>query len=210
MARKSFFDFFPPPNFLSMPACGLSVSEDAVRFIRFKKGGHSGAHSGGHKSTLSDFGEVKLSAGTIVDGSPAKPEELVSALRKLKQEHKISFANVSLPDDKAYVFKSVINVPKDANIRDAVGFILEEDIPLSPAETVFAFSVCFYIGKILGDTRNNLPRLSLAKVHLEAQELVGLGHAFGTLYRPDLHLNLRELVNRDAWFRLHGLERDSW
>ena len=141
MARKSFFDFFPPPNFLSMPACGLSVSEDAVRFIRFKKGGHSGAHSGGHKSTLSDFGEVKLSAGTIVDGSPAKPEELVSALRKLKQEHKMSFANVSLPDDKAYVFKSVINVPKDANIRDAVGFILEENIPISPAETVFDFSV---------------------------------------------------------------------
>jgi Tfp pilus assembly PilM family ATPase len=136
MARKSFFDFFPPPNFLQMPTVGISISEDAVRFVHFK-----GGAKGGHELVLADFGEEKLPAGSIVDGGPAKPEAIISALRKLKQDHKISFANVALPDDKAYVFKSVISVPKGASISDSVAFILEENIPIAPAETVFDFSV---------------------------------------------------------------------
>lgn len=136
MARKSFFDFFPPPDFLRMPACGISISEDAVRFVRFKRGA-----KGGHELSLSDFGEEKLPEGSIVDGSPAKSDAIISALKKLKQEHKISFANVALPDDKAYVFKSVVAVPKGASVSDSVGFILEENIPIAPAETVFDFSV---------------------------------------------------------------------
>lgn len=136
MARKSFFDFFPPPDFLRMPACGISISEDAVRFVRFKRG-----TKGGHELVLADFGEEKLPEGSIVDGSAAKPDQIIAALKKLKQNHKILFANVALPDEKAYVFKSVISVPKGASISDSVGFILEENIPIAPAETVFDFSV---------------------------------------------------------------------
>lgn len=136
MARKSFFDFFPPPDFLRMPAVGLSISEDAVRFVRFKRD-----TKGGHELVLADFGEEKLPGGSIVDGGAVKPDAVIAALKKLKQEHKISFANVALPDDKAYVFKSVVAVPKGASVSDSVGFILEENIPIAPAETVFDFSV---------------------------------------------------------------------
>lgn len=136
MSRKGFFDFFPPPNFLLMPAVGLSISEDAIRFVRFKRGS-----KGSHGLVLSDFGEEKIPSGSIVDGAPAKPDQIIAALKKLKQEHKILFANVALPDDKAYVFKSNINVPAGADIADSVAFILEENIPIAPAETVFDFSI---------------------------------------------------------------------
>lgn len=132
MARK-FFEIFPPPTFLLMPAVGLSISEDAIRYVQFKDSNGS--------LRLVDFGEEKLPAGSIVEGAPVKTDKIVEALRKLKREHKISFANVALPEDKAYVFKASVSVPKGANITDSVGFILEENIPLSPAETVFDFSV---------------------------------------------------------------------
>ncbi len=133
MVRKSFFDLFPPPQFLSMPAAGISINEDAIRFLNFKF--RNGV------VILTDFGEEKLPEGSIESGAPAKKDQIISVLRKLKHGHGITYANVALPEDKAYVFKANVSVPKGANLADSVGFILEENIPLSPAETVFDFAV---------------------------------------------------------------------
>src|SRR3989344_7706613 len=118
MAQKKFFDLFPPPNFLTMPAAGISIGEDAIRYIHLK--------SRNGVVALADFGEEKLPEGSIVDGVPVKTDQIIAALKKLKENHRISFVNIALPEDKAYVFRATVSVPAGANLADSVGFILEE------------------------------------------------------------------------------------
>lgn len=116
-----------------MPAAGISLGDDAIRLINLKPRAGTLA--------LADFAEEKLSLGAIAGGEPARKDEIISILKKLKHDYRLSFVNVSLPEDKAYVFRAEIALPRGANIADSVGFILEENIPLPPAEAVFDFSI---------------------------------------------------------------------
>lgn len=133
MKRLSFFDLFPPPNFLNMPAAGLSVESDVVRVVLFdKKHGHVNLK-------LAD--EFKLESGSVVGGEILKPDKLSEVLKNLKTEHSVRYVRVALPEEKAYVYETVIPVPEGGEFGEAVEFSIDQNIPLSPADVVFDFSV---------------------------------------------------------------------
>lgn len=131
MKRASFLDFFPPPEFMAMPSFGLSLSDEAVRIVSFvtKKG----------KTSLKVAEEYSLSPGIITSGSIARPDQLLIVLKNIRNEHKVKFARVALPEEKAFVYETTI--PTGGDIHDAVEFTLEQNIPLSPAEAVFDYSI---------------------------------------------------------------------
>ncbi|MBX4210879.1 pilus assembly protein PilM, partial [Candidatus Parcubacteria bacterium] len=128
---KSFFDFFPTPQYLSMPSVGLDISERAVRMIEFR----------GNKKhiQLARFSEELLPSGTIVNGQIKNSEALVKVLRTMKKKFGLKFVAVTLPEEKAYVFKTEIPQVPDDEIREAIGFKIEENVPISGTESVFEF-----------------------------------------------------------------------
>jgi type IV pilus assembly protein PilM len=128
MATSKKHFFIPAPRFLSLHAAGVDIAERAVRMIDFAKG------TGG--LSVKVFDEVPLPAGAIVNGSIEKPEEVTRALQQLSSKHALSFASVSLPEEKVYLFKTELP-PETVDVRAGVEFKLEENVPLSLSEALF-------------------------------------------------------------------------
>jgi Tfp pilus assembly PilM family ATPase len=123
---------FPVPEFLRMPAAGLDIGENAIRYIEFgnKKG-----------EFIKRFGERRLSPGVIVGGYIHKPAEVVRLLSEIRKDTGLTFVNVSLPEEKAYLFKAELPKLSGAELRDAVGYRIEENVPISAKDSIFDYAV---------------------------------------------------------------------
>ncbi len=133
MKSLRFFDFFPPPKFLVMPAVGISVESTALRVVSFEK-----KHNA---LTLKSIDEIKLEPGVIVAGDIAKPDKLVSVLKDIRSTYGAHFARLALPEEKAYVYETVIPLPEEGDLQDAVEFSLDQNIPLKATDVVFDFEI---------------------------------------------------------------------
>ncbi len=116
-----------------MSATGLDISDQAIRFIEFSK----------NETGLSPafFGEEKLPQGLIVSGEINKKDELIKILSSLRQKYSLSFVRASLPEEKAYFFKTEIPNVENSEIRQSIEFRLEENVPLRAEEVLFDYSI---------------------------------------------------------------------
>lgn len=130
---RSFLDFFPPPEFLAMKPCGISVSSDAVRAVSFK---HTGI-----KTKIDKYFEKVLPVDTIVESEIRRTNDLLGILREAKNATGSKFARLALPEEKSFLYEANITVPEDTSIRDAIEFTLEENVPIAPADAVFDYVV---------------------------------------------------------------------
>ena len=130
---KSLTDFFPAPYFLKMPAVGIDVSEDAVRLVEFKKADG--------KIALGNYCTKSLRQGTIKGGEILNPNEMKGVLTELRSEYNFDFAYLSLPEEKAYIFRTTVPLAEPSQVRDSIEFKLEENIPLSVSEALFDYSI---------------------------------------------------------------------
>ncbi|MFQ5661918.1 MAG: type IV pilus assembly protein PilM [Candidatus Paceibacteria bacterium] len=132
---KGFFSgLFPVPKFLAMPAVGIDISDDSIRFVELKN-----SRKG---KILSRFGEYKIPMGLVLNGEIQDVEKLSQELKKMKEENNIEVIRASLPEEKVYLFQTYI--PKDAEedqIRSIIEFKLEEHVPLSLKESVFDYEI---------------------------------------------------------------------
>lgn len=129
-----FFEAFPPPTFLTMPAVGLSVESDLLRLVSFEK-----KHG---QTLLKSVEEFTLEPGTIVAGEISKSEKVIALLKTIREKHGAHYVRLALPEEKAYIYEAVIPVPEaGGDIADAVEFSLEQNIPLSASEAVFDFAI---------------------------------------------------------------------
>jgi len=130
---NNFSDLFPPPKFLRMPAIGVDIGEEAIRCVEFGKSGGT--------LTLRQFGSKSLRQGTIKNGEILNAEELKRMLRGLRDEYRFEFAHLSLPEEKAYIFRTAVPLSDPEQIRDAIEFQLEENVPLSISEALFDYTI---------------------------------------------------------------------
>lgn len=131
--KKLFSRFFPVPKFLTMPAVGVDISDNSVRFLEFAP-----------KSSglLGKFGEYPIPSGIISRGEIRNAKALSDILRKLKNDHKIDLVRASLPEEKVYLFETQIpNDALDKDIRSILEFKLEEYVPIAPQNAVFDYDV---------------------------------------------------------------------
>lgn len=131
--KKTFFDFFPPPRSLMMPAVSLNLSDHSIKVISIK---------GGHKPSLDFFGSEEIPDGVIQSGNINDRSKLIEILRSVKKKYNITFVRVSLPEEKAYVFK--VRLPKvqsEKELRGSIEFVLEDNVPISLNEAVFDYSI---------------------------------------------------------------------
>lgn len=132
---NTFYNHFPTPEYLTLSNCGIAISDDSVHFIQFRHGLFgNGLH-------LSHFEKVALPEGVVKAGFINNPEKLTAVLRDLAQRYNLSFARATLPEERAYLFTATIDRVPVEGLRDAVAFILEENVPISLANSVFDFDV---------------------------------------------------------------------
>lgn len=126
---NKFSSILTPPRYLEMSPAGLDISDQAIRFMEFSK----------NKDGLAPklFGEEKIPQGVIISGEIIKKDELVKILSSLKRKFSLNFVKVSLPEEKAYFFKTEIPKVENGEIRQSVEFRLEENVPVRADEALF-------------------------------------------------------------------------
>lgn len=146
---------FPPPEFLRMPAVGIDISDTAVRHIVF-------GYKNGQRYVKS-FGEEKVPEGAISSGYINKPGEVTKILSAVKEKTGRSFVNASLPEEKAYLFEMQVPKLPDNELYEAVGFRLEENVPIPAKEAIYDFTILDY-GKSESDHLDIIVSVIPAKV----------------------------------------------
>lgn len=112
-----------------MSAVGLDISADAVRFIELEAG------KGG--LVVSRFATRNFPLGVISGGHIEDKKKLTEAIAGLAREHKLSFANVALPEEQGYLANIRIARVTPKEVRDAVELRLEEYVPIPANDAIF-------------------------------------------------------------------------
>src|SRR3989338_3951747 len=124
---------FNTPKFLAMSAVGLDVSAGAVRFIELEPG------RGG--LVVSRFAARSFPLGIVSGGHIEDKKKLTEAIAGLAREHRLSYANVALPEEQGYLANMRIPRVTPKELRGAVELHLEEHIPIPANDAVFDYVV---------------------------------------------------------------------
>lgn len=130
--RSKLFDFFPVPKSLAMHTSGVAVSDRAVQFVRFAQK---------RKIEIEDYGEVLLPDNVIEGGSVTAQKEFIDTLSTLKKKHKLDLVEVSIPEEKSYLFKTTVLGEDIKEIANNIELRIQDNVPFSVAEVVFDFSI---------------------------------------------------------------------
>jgi type IV pilus assembly protein PilM len=122
---------FSVPTFLRMPAVGLDISDDAIRFIEFRQTSRG--------MEVARFATRPLAEGIVVSGRVVDPVRLKESIAVLAKEFHISFANISLPEEQAYLANIRIPHVAEHEIRGVLELKLEEHVPIPGAQAVFDY-----------------------------------------------------------------------
>lgn len=131
--RKLATDFFPPPKLLEMPSVGIDISDEVIRFAELRRKGDG--------FQLGRFGQEKMPKGIIEEGYIKDKEGFARELTNLRKKYNFHFVRASLPDEKAYLFKTQIPAMDEADIRGALQFKIEENVPISLKDAVYDYTV---------------------------------------------------------------------
>lgn len=132
---KTFLDLFPVPEFLLLSTTGIVITDTDTKFVQLRR------EIFGDGFELAHATKVANPKGVVESGLINNPAELVPILKKLASHYHISYARASLPDEKAYLFTTTISWVPSLGLRDAVAFIVEENVPMSLSESIFDFEV---------------------------------------------------------------------
>jgi len=121
------------PNYLSLPVAGIEICNRSIKYVEFLD------YKG--ETSIKKFGEVPLLPNTVKDGDILNRNALVEALKEVKKNISTDFVKLSIPEEKNYIFD--VQLPKEAksNIREALEFKIEENVPLKLEESYFEYEI---------------------------------------------------------------------
>src|SRR3989344_3201916 len=131
--KKTFFDFFSPPNFLEIPSPGLSMTESGIRLVEFER-----KHPG---LILKKFAKMNVPEGSIVDGKINESDNIIKTLEDFRKRNHLHYIRTMIPDEGGYLYR--IKIPKvdGQDLRLTVESTIEENVPLTISESVFDFNL---------------------------------------------------------------------
>lgn len=133
-SKDFFLHTFPTPRFLTMPAVGLNLSDHSIKILELIPNGPN--------FKLGRYGDEKIPDGVINNGTINDKKALKEVLFALKRKYSLKFVSVSLPEEKAYVFRTEIEKSEDKKeIRNKIEFQLEENVPISSNEAIFDYKI---------------------------------------------------------------------
>lgn len=125
--------FFPVPDYLRMPAVGLDISDQTIKYAEIKQLPD--------RIVLRELGVIAVASGAIERGEIQDNNTVVAVLEKIRTTLNVQFVNVALPEERVWLFN--LSIPKVAadEIRDAILFRIEEHVPLEKKDTIFDFEI---------------------------------------------------------------------
>ncbi len=133
MFRNSYNKFFPTPKFLEMPAFGLDISDESIKYIELRveeKGIRVGK-----------YGEKKITPGIVESGKISDPKKMEEILVSLKKEVNMKSVRVSILENQIYLFKFRLEKAGLTSIRESIELSLEEHIPVPAPEAIFDYDI---------------------------------------------------------------------
>lgn len=125
--------FFPVPEYMAMPAIGLDISDQSIRFLELER-------KGSHFS-IGRYGEKKVHKGLMEAGKLKDISGMKEVLRVIGAEQKFSFTNVSLSEEEAYLFRMKVPRVRLRELRGSIDLQLENYVPLKASEVVFDYEI---------------------------------------------------------------------
>lgn len=167
MKFNKIFDAFPTPKFIDIPFAGLSISDSAVRSIKFgKKGG---------KLYIEKYAEKVIPVGVITNGQINNPDEVVKVLSEIKKDLNLDYVKISLPEERAYLFTAKIPLVEKEELRSAIESKMEENVPVSPLELTFDYNLFYHKQKEHLDVCVSALPISLIDQYVDMANKSGLG-----------------------------------
>ncbi len=132
MSHIDFFNkYFPTAHYLEMSHVGVDVSSSAVHvseLLRTSKG-----------LKLRFCSEEKLDAPILSNESLISNKNLITILKKIQKKYNLKFVEVSIPEEKAYLFTIEVEDGSKEEIRTRIEMHLEENVPISIDDAVFDY-----------------------------------------------------------------------
>jgi len=128
---------FPPPETMSFPSVGVDISDTSLKYIQLKR-----KYTRDEDFRIEHWGEIKIPEGVMERGRVHDIAKLGAALSEMREKTDSQYARISLPEERAYIFETTISAdtPKK-EIRGLLEFRLEENVPLSPRDAYFDYSI---------------------------------------------------------------------
>ncbi len=133
LVRKIFTTFLPPPVFLEMPAVGFDISDEYIRFAELKPRGS--------RFELGKYGQEQLPKDVVEEGYIKNKEAFAKILTDIRKKHDLKYIKASLPEEKAYLFKTQIPMMGESDIRGALQFKIEENVPIALQDAIYDFRI---------------------------------------------------------------------
>jgi len=133
--HNTFYNHFPTPEYLTLSTSGIAITDEAVHFIELR---HSIVGKG---LGLSHYEKIILPKGVVESGFINGAEKLTEVLSDLSRRYNLKYTRATLPEERAYLFSATIDKVPTEGLRDAVAFILEENVPVTLVNSVFDFDV---------------------------------------------------------------------
>lgn len=129
----NFVRAFPAPEYLTMPAVGIDISDYAIKHVAFsrKKG----------MVELQSYGKVDLPLDVIERGEIKDPGTIIKLLSRLQEENDYKFAHLALPEEHAYLFQMTLPHGSRAEVEQMLEFHLKENVPIGADEAVFDYGI---------------------------------------------------------------------
>ncbi len=143
--------FFPPPEFLSMPAAGVDISDTSIKYL------DAAYTPAGLVPGM--FDSVRLGKGIVENGVVQDVTGLSEALNELHEKHARTFVNASLPEELVYLY--TLEVPtthKDKDILQVIEFSLSEHAPILADNAVFNYDILRRRGPVTDISVTVFPR----------------------------------------------------
>jgi type IV pilus assembly protein PilM len=116
---------------------GVDISDTSLKYIAFKPSVFDNA-----ERELDIWGDISIPAGVVTRGEVVDPKQLVAVLKEFKAKTKAEFVRLSLPEEKAYLFETIIkNSTPQKEVRSLLEFRLEENVPIPSRDVYFDYSI---------------------------------------------------------------------
>lgn len=133
MKLGGFWNLFPAPHYLEMPAAGLDISDQSVKYVQLERKDGSLA--------VKKFGSKPMPKGLIEEGNVKQKEKLIAFLKTIREEMGSGHVIVSLPEERGFLSQIEIPEVKEEEIRGVLELQLENYIPISGYDAVFDYRI---------------------------------------------------------------------
>jgi hypothetical protein len=127
----------PVPTWLSMGACGLDVTERAVRVVRLHREGAGLVPACAVEVCVEPAPAIADAAGARRATCKTLPEAIAFAA----EECNLKAVVASVPERKTYTFVTSVPAAAEDTLGQALEFRVQENVPLPPDEVAFDYQV---------------------------------------------------------------------